>query len=185
VDFRGQKRSNQTHSSRTDPDAKLYRKGDGKPSQLCYLGHVLMENRNGLCTDAVVTQAKGTAEPEAALEMVRRRTDARRRRVTLGADKGYDIGHFQVALAEEGIVPHIAQKPGLAPLVDRRTTGRDGYQTSQRKRKRIEEIFGWAKTVGTLAKTRFRGLARVGAQFTMTLAAYNLVRIARLELATG
>jgi hypothetical protein len=96
VDFRGQKRSNQTHSSRTDPDAKLYRKGDGRPSQLCYLGHVLMENRNGLCTDAVVTQAKGTAEPEAALEMVRRRTDARRRRVTLGADKGYDIGHFQV-----------------------------------------------------------------------------------------
>jgi len=185
VDFRGQKRSNQTHSSRTDPDAKLYRKGNGRPSQLCYLGHVLMENRNGLCTDAVVTQAKGTAEPEAALEMVRRRTDARRRRVTLGADKGYDIGHFQVALAEEGIVPHIAQKPGLAPLVDRRTTGRDGYQTSQRKRKRIEEIFGWAKTVGTLAKTRFRGLARVGAQFTMTLAAYNLVRIARLELATG
>src|SRR5712692_5857520 len=102
ADFRGQKRSNATHSSTTDPEAKLFRKGDGKPSQLCYVGHVLMENRNGLCTDALVSQADGRAEPEAALAMVRRSVDASRRRVTLGADKGYDTGAFQVALAEEG-----------------------------------------------------------------------------------
>lgn len=182
VDFRGEKRSNQTHASRTDPDAKLYRKGDGRASQLCYLGHVLMENRNGLCTDAVVTQAKGTAEPEAALEMVRRTTDAHGRRVTLGADKGYDIGHFQVELVEEGIVPHIAQKPGLTPLVDRRTTGRRGYQMSQRVRKRVEEIFGWVKTIGLMRKTRHRGVDRVEWVFQFTVAAYNLIRMRNLCL---
>ena len=147
ADFRGQKRNNQTHESRTDPEAKLYRKGGGKPSQICYMGHVLMENRNGLCTDAVVTQANGTAEPEAALEMVRRTTDARERRVTLGADKGYDVADFQVELVEEGIVPHIAQKTDVTPLVDRRTTGRSGYQMSQRVRKRVEEIFGWVSSL--------------------------------------
>lgn len=184
VDFRGKKRGNATHESTTDPEAKLYRKGNGQPAQLCYIGHVLMENRNGLCTDALVSQARGRAEPEAALEMIRRSTDAMRRR-TLGADKGYDIGEFQVALAEEGVIPHVAQKQGITPLVDGRTTKRPGYRTSQRKRKRIEEIFGWAKTVAGMAKTRFRGALRVGAQFLLAMTVYNLVRIARLELQTG
>jgi transposase len=183
ADFRGQKRDNQTHESRTDPEAKLYRKGGGKPSQICYMGHVLMENRNGLCTDAVVTQANGTAEPEAALEMVRRTTDARERRVTLGADKGYDVANFQVELVEEGIVPHIAQKADVTPLVDRRTTGRSGYQMSQRVRKRVEEIFGWVKTVGSMRKTRHRGLDRVGWVFQFNMVAYNLVRMRNLSLA--
>ena len=183
VDFRGQKRDNQTHESRTDPEAKLYRKGGGKSSQICYMGHVLMENRNGLCTDAVVTQATGKAEPEAALEMVRRTTDARERRVTLGADKGYDAADFQVELVEEGIVPHIAQKQNVTPLVDRRTTGRSGYQMSQRVRKRVEEIFGWVKTVGSMRKTRHRGLDRVGWVFLFNVVAYNLVRMRNLSLA--
>jgi len=185
VDFRGKKRGNATHESATDPDARLYRKGHGQPAQLCYIGHVLMENRNGLCTDALVSQAWGRAEPQAALQMVRRSTDAMRRRVTLGADKGYDIGDFQVALAEEGVIPHVAQRQGITPLVDGRTSKRRGYRMSQRKRKRVEEIFGWAKTVAGVAKTRFRGALRVGAQFLLAMTAYNLVRIARLELQTG
>lgn len=185
TDFRGEKRSNRTHESRTDPDAKLYRKSRGRPSQLCYLGHVLMENRNGLCTDAVVTQATGTAEPQAALEMVRRTTDARGRRVTLGADMGYDIGGFQVELVEEGIAPHIAQIPRVRPVVDRRTTGSSGYQMSQRVRKRVEEIFGWVKEVGLMRKTRHRRVDRVGWVFQFTLAAYNLVRMRNLSLAAA
>ena len=185
VDFRGQKRSNATHGSTTDPEAKLFRKGDGKPSQLCYVGHVLMENCNGLCTDALVSQADGRAEPEAALAMVRRSIDASRRRVTLGADKGYDIGEFQVALAEEGVLSHVAQKERVTPVLDRRTTGRSEYKLSQRKRKRVEEIFGWAKTVARMGKTRFRGAMRVGAQFLLAMTAYNLLRIARLKLQSG
>jgi transposase len=185
VDFKGQKRSNQTHGSTTDPEAKLFRKGGGKPSQLCYIGHVLMENRNGLCTDALVSQANGRAEPEAALAMVRRSIDASRRRVTLGADKGYDIGEFQMALAEEGVHSHVAQKEGIRPVLDRRTTRRSGYRMSQRRRKRVEEIFGWAKTVAGMGKTRFRGAMRVGAQFLLAMTAYNLVRIARLQLQSG
>jgi transposase len=185
ADFKGQKRSNQTHGSTTDPEAKLYRKGDGKPSQLCYIGHVLMENRNGLCTDALVSQANGRAEPEAALAMVKRSVDASRRRVTLGADKGYDIGEFQVTLAEQGVLSHVAQKERVTPVLDRRTTARSGYRMSQRKRKRVEEIFGWAKTVAGMAKTRFRGAMRVGAQFLLAMTAYNLLRIARLQLQSG
>jgi transposase len=185
ADFRGQKRDNRTHESRTDPEAQLYRKGGGKSSQICYMGHVLMENRNGLCTDAVVTQATGTAEPEAALEMVRRTTDARERRVTLGADKGYDVANFQVELVEEGIMPHIAQKADVTPLVDRRTTGRSGYQMSQRVRKRVEEIFGWGKTVGSMRKTRHRGLDRVGWVFLFNVVVYNLVRMRNLSLAAA
>jgi len=181
VDFRGEKRSNQTHESTTDPDARLYRKGAGKPSQLCYLGHVLMENRNGLCVDAEVTRASGKAEPEAAIMMVKRSTNPGSRRVTLGGDKGYDVGEFQVELVEEGIVPHIAQKDGITPLIDRRTAGSGGYRLSQRKRKRVEEIFGWLKTIARLAKTRFRGLTRVAAQMLLAVTAYNLLRIANLQ----
>lgn len=182
VNFRGEKRKNDTHESTTDPESRLYRKGGGQPAQLCYLGHVLMENRNGLCTDVTLSQATGRAETEAALEMTLRSTEPLRRRVTLGADKGYDRGEFHVALVENGVVPHIAQKESLYPLIDRRTTGRPGYQMSQKKRKRVEEIFGWVKTVGGMAKTRFRGVARVAAQLVITVSAYNLVRMARLEL---
>jgi hypothetical protein len=180
VDFRGKKRSNKTHESTTDRDARLYRKGDGKPSQLCYLGHVLMENRNGLCVDALVTRATGKAEPEAALVMVKRSTDPIRRRVTLGGDKGYDVGEFQVSLVEEGIVPHIAQKERITPLIDGRTVGSRGYKQSQRKRKRVEEIFGWMKTIAGMVKTKFRGLARVTVEVIFAALAYNLRRMANL-----
>jgi transposase len=180
VDFRGEKRSNQTHESTTDPDARLYRKGKGKPSQLCYLGHVLMENRNGLCVDATVTRASGKAEPEAAIVMVKRSTDPMARRVTLGADKGYDVGEFHVELVEEGVVAHIAAKEGITPLIGRRTLGSGGYRLSQRRRKRVEEIFGWMKTIAGLAKTRFRGLARVSAQVLFGAVAYDLLRMANL-----
>ena len=183
VDFHGEKRSNKTHESTTDPDARLYRKGRGKPAQLCYMGHVLTENRNGLCIDAHVTRATGTAEPEAALVMVQRSINSSRRRVTLGADKGYDIGDFHVALVEEGIVSHIAQKENVIPLIDRRTTGRRGYRLSQRKRKRVEEVFGWAKTIAGIAKTRFRGLTRVASQAILAATAYNLRRMANLAMA--
>src|SRR6266545_1069953 len=185
VDFKGQKRSNQTHSSTTDPEAKLYRKAAGSPSQLCYIGNVLMENRNGLCLDTLVSQAGGRAERESALAMVRRSVDASRRRVTLGADRAYDSGDFQVALAEEGVLSHVAQLERVIPVLDRRTTGRRGYRLSQRKRKKVEEIFGWAKTVARAGKTRFRGMIRVGVQFLLAMTTYNLVRIARLQLGTG
>ncbi len=181
VNFRGEKRSNQTHESTTDPDARLYRKGRGKPAQLCYMGHVLMENRSGLCVDAHVTRATGKAEPEAALVMIQRSTKPYRRRVTLGADKGYDVGEFHVSLVEEGIVAHIAQKEGITPLMGRRTLDSGGYRLSQRKRKRVEEIFGWLKTIAGLAKTRFRGLARIAAQVLFGALAYDLRRMANLE----
>jgi transposase len=180
VDFRGEKRSNRTHASTTDPDARLYKKAKGQPSQLCYLGHVLMENRNGLCVDAVVTRASGRAEPEAALVMMKRSTDSVRRRVTLGADKGYDVGEFQVALAEAGILPHIAQKEGITPLIDGRTVESRGYKVSQRKRKRVEEIFGWMKTIAGMFKTRFRGLKRVTVEVIFAALTYNLRRMATL-----
>ena len=138
VNFRGEKRKNDTHESTTDPESKLYRKGDGQPAQLCYLGHVLMENRNGLCTDVMLTQATGRAEPEAALEMVVRSTEPLCKRVTLGADKGYDRGEFHIALVENGVVPHIAQKERLHPL-DRSThdrTERIPDQSAQAKASR-------------------------------------------------
>lgn len=180
VNFRGQKRSNKTHESTTDPDARLYKKARGQPSQLCYLGHVLMENRNGLCVDVAVTRASGTAEREAALVMVKRSTRPQLRRVTLGADKGYDAGEFQVSLVEEGIVPHIARKNGITPLINGRTVGSRGYKQSQRKRKRVEEIFGWTKTIAGMVKTKFRGLTRVTAEVIFAALAYNLRRMANL-----
>ena len=178
--FRGEKRSNKTHESTTDPDAKLYRKGSGKPSQLSYIAHALMENRNGICTDAELTTANGRAEREAALRMIQRSTDATTRRVTLGADKGYDSGDFQVALTESGVTSHVAQKDGVVPLLDRRTTNRAGYQQSQRRRKLVEEIFGWLKTVGAIGKVRLRGLQKVSSRLLLALSTYNLIRISNL-----
>ena len=184
-DFRGERRSNATHASTTDADARLFRKGDGQSSRLCFMGHLLMENRNALIVDAALTRASGTAEREAALAMLGRRKKARR--VTLGVDKAYDVAEFVDALRDLAVTPHIAvdghvRKTGKPrkTQVDRRTTRHPGYAASQRLRKRIEEGFGWIKTTGGLAKTRHRGLDRVGWMFTLTAAAYNLVRLPKL-----
>ena len=184
-DFRGERRSNATHASTTDADARLFRKGEGQSSRLCFMGHLLMENRNALIVDAALTRAGGTAERDAALAMLGRRKKARR--VTLGADKAYDVAEFVDALRDLAVTPHIAvdghvRKTGKPrkTRVDRRTTRHPGYAASQRLRKRIEEGFGWIKTTGGLAKTRHRGLDRVGWMFTFTAAAYNLVRLPKL-----
>lgn len=178
VDFHGQKRSNATHASVTDPESRLYRKGQGKEAKLCYMGHALMENRNGLVVDACLTEADGQAEREAALALIEPRAD-RPGRITLGADKGYDAEDFVNELRSMNVTPHVAAKAKGSTL-DARTTRHAGYAVSQRIRKRIEEVFGWAKTVGPVAKTMLRGVGRVGAQFTFTVAAYNLARLPKL-----
>ena len=172
VDFHGQKRSNATHVSTTDPEARLYKKGEGKEAKLCFVGHALMENRHGLIVDAETTLADGHAEREAALVMIDR-TCPGDRPVTLGADKGYDTRDFVEDLRALNVAPHVAAKVKGSAL-DGRTTRHAGYQASQRKRKRIEEAFGWAKTIGTEAKTMLRGLERVGFQFALHMAACNL-----------
>jgi transposase len=180
VDFHGEKRSNQTHQSKTDPEARLSKKGPGKEAKLSYQGHVLMENRNGLVTETRLTAATGTAEREAALEMAHR-VGRDGQRATLGADKGYDTRDFVRDLRDLNITPHVAQNTSnRSSTIDGRTTRHAGYAVSQRKRKRVEEIFGWIKTVGLMRKTRHRGLARVGWMFTFTAAVYNLVRIRNL-----
>jgi hypothetical protein len=184
VHFRGERRTNQTHESTTDPEARLYKKASGQEAQLCYQGHVLMENRNGLVVDAQVTEATGTAEREAALEMIQ--APAASHRVTLGGDKGYDTQDFVQDVREAGVTPHVAQHTtGRASAIDRRTTRHPGYSLSQARRKRVEEIFGWLKTVGLMRKTRHRGRDRVGWMFTFTAAVYNLVRIRNVGLAGG
>ena len=187
--FRGEKRSNETHASTTDADAKLYRKSDGQSSVLCFMGHVTMENRNGLLVDADLTGATGTAERDAALAMLDRRP-RRRRRITLGGDKGYDATEFVEDLRAREVTPHIARNDHLTKTgkrrktaIDRRTTRHPGYGVSLRIRKRIEEAFGWIKTIGGLAQTRHRGIPRVGWMFTLAAAAYNLVRIPKLVTA--
>ncbi len=176
VDFHGERRSNTTHQSTSDPEARLARKGAGKEAKLSYAGHVLMENRHGLAVNGCVTQATGRAEPQAAIAMVEKIPGSHR--VTLGADKGYDRREFVEELRDHQVTPHVACKP--TTIIDLRTTRHPGYLISQRKRKRIEEIFGWLKTVAGLRKTRHRGVARVGWMFTFALAAYNLVRIRNL-----
>jgi transposase len=183
-DFRKEKRSNETHASTTDPDARLYRKGEGRESRLCFMGHVLMENRNGLAVDAALTHATGTAEREAALTMLDRR---RRGRITLGADKAYDVTAFVEALRQRRVTPHVAVNGTVSTLgkvrksaIDGRTTRHPGYAVSQRIRKRIEEVFGWAKAQAGFAKVKVRGRAKVDAVFTFAVAAYNLVRIPKL-----
>jgi transposase len=178
-DFHGEKRSNQTHASTTDPDARLYRKGPGQLAKLAYLGHVLMENRHALVVDARLTPATGTAEREAALEMVAARPG--NHRITLGADKAYDVAGFVADLRAYNATPHVAQNTtNRRSAIDRRTTRHPGYAVSGRVRKRIEEVFGWTKTAAGLRKTRHRGLARVGWMFTLTATAYNLVRLPKL-----
>jgi len=176
VDFKGEKRSNETHQSTTDPDARLYKKSEGDKSRLCYLGHALMENRHGLVVDAEMTLATGTAERDAALTMARRTIT--KPGSTLGGDKGYDAAEFVNDLRELRITPHVAQKKHSA--IDARTTRHAGYSVSLKKRKLVEEIFGWSKTVGGLRKARFVGLAKVKAQTMFTFAAYNLTRMATI-----
>jgi len=180
VDFRGEKRSNETHSSTTDPDARLARKGRGKESKLSYQANTLMDNRHGLIVDTEVMHATGTAETEAALAMVGR-LPARKRRRTLGADKGYDTHDFVAGLREHNVTPHVAQNTtNRRSAIDARTTRHEGYAVSQRKRKLVEQGFGWQKTVGLLRKLRHRGKDLVGWIFQFTTAAFNLVRMSRL-----
>jgi transposase len=183
VDFRGQRRSNATHQSTTDPDSRLAMKSDGSAAFLAYRGHLLMENRHGLVVGAMATAATGTAEREAAVTLLHA---VARRGVTVGADKGYDIASFVTAVRAMQVTVHVAQNTThRRSAIDRRTTRHPGYAVSQRKRKRIEEAFGWLKTVGTLRKLRHRGLPRVDWMFTFAAAAYNLVRLRRLVTATA
>lgn len=179
VNFRGQKRSNATHTSVTDPDARLYKKAPGAAATLCFMGHTLMENRNGLVVQADLTHADGHGERKAALEMINRHSPGSTRRLTLGADKGYDSADFVAALRRMVVTPHVAQRTRYS-AIDGRTTQHPSYAVSQRRRKKIEEPFGWAKTVGGMAQTVHRGLDRVRAQFTMTMAACNLARLPKL-----
>jgi transposase len=180
ADFRGEKRSNATHASTTDPDARLYRKGSGQEAKLCFLGHALMENRSGLVVGACLTPADGHAERVAALALIEPYAD-RPRAITLGADKGFDAEDFVNELRAMTVTPHVAQNTsGRRSAIDGRTTRHAGYAVSQRIRKRIEEAFGWIKMVAGQAKTRFRGVARVELAFTFAAAAYNLVRLPRL-----
>jgi hypothetical protein len=180
ADFHGHKRSNETHASTTDPDARLYRKGPGKEARLCFIAHGLMENRSGLLVQTCLTRADGHAERVAALFMIEPHAD-RPRPITLGGDKNYDVEDFVNELRSMRITPHVAQNTsGRRSAIDGRTTRHDGYAASQRIRKRIEEAFGWIKTVGGQAKTRFRGIERAGFAFTFAAAAYDLVRLPKL-----
>ena len=188
--FHGERRSNETHESTTDPEARLYRKGDGQPATLCYMGHALMENRHGLVVGGGASPATGTAERDMALDLLsRRRTPGRitPKRITLGADKAYDVASFVTELRDRKVTPHIAidghvTKTGKRrrTAVDRRTTRHAGYEVSQRCRKRIEEVFGWIKGSAGLTKVKLRGRARVDAAFTLALAVYKLVRLPKL-----
>ena len=190
-DFHGEKRTNETHESTTDPEARLHRKGNGRESKLCFMGHALMENRNGLVVGGGITMASGTAEREAALDMIDKHRPMERkggkRRITLGGDKGFDVAAFVDELRKRKVTPHIAIQDHLTKTgrrreteIDGRTTRHEGYKISQRCRKRIEEVFGWVKIQAGLSKTKFRGKRRVDASFTLALAAYNLVRLPKL-----
>ena len=178
-DFRGQKRSNETHQSKTDPEAKLARKGKGREAKLSYAGHALMDNRNGLVVDVMVTEADGNAERQAALQML---VQAEPRDATLGADKGYDTRDFVLDCRALNVTPHVAQNANerRRSAIDARTTRHPGYAISQRIRRRIEQYFGWMKTVGTLRRTRYRGRRRTELYAHITGAAYNLLRMAKL-----
>ena len=178
VDFRGEHRVNATHASTTDPEARLARKGPGKEAKLCFAGHGLMENRSGLVVDLSITHATGTAEREAALEMLDRLPGAHR--TTVGADKNYDTSAFVTECRTMNITPHVARR--VWSNLDRRTTRHPGYRLSQQVRKRVEEIFGWIKTVGGGRKLRYIGLARTQLWAEITVAAYNLVRMAKLAV---
>ena len=183
VDFRGEKRSNDTHESKTDREALLARKGTGKESKLSYSGNLLVENRNGLIVDAEVFQANGTAERDAALIMLEQISGTNP--VSVGGDKGFDTRDFVKECRHMGVTPHVAQNVGRrgGSAIDSRTTRHAGYALSQRKRKRIEECFGWLKTIALMRKVRHRGVCKVHWIFTLACAAYNLVRMRNLSAA--
>jgi Transposase DDE domain len=184
VNFRKQQRRNDTHQSRTDPEALLYRKSNGMEAKLVFAAHLLTENRNGLVVDVRLTQATGTAERDAAVEILEQKTASKH--VTLGGDKGYDTAAFVAKMRELRVTPHVAQNTtNRNRAIDARTTRHDGYAVSQRKRKRVEEVFGWMKTIALQRKTRFRGTDRVGWMFTFAAAAYNLVRMRNLQAASA
>jgi transposase len=180
ADWKGRRRSNETHASTTDPDSRLFRKADGHPAILCYQGHALMENRSGLVVGAVVTHADGYAERQAAVAMMRTVPGSGRK--TLGADKNYDTAGFVEACRQADVTPHVAMntKRWGTSAIDGRTARHAGYQVSQQIRKRIEEHFGWAKTVGRLRQTMFRGIRRVDQHFKLTMLASNILRISRI-----
>ena len=185
-DFHGQKRKNDTHASTTDPDAKLYRKAAGREARLSYMGHALMENRNGLAVAGTVTQASGTAERRGAEKMLKRKA-RRGRRITVGEDKAYDASDHVQAMRKLNVTPHVAQNQAATKTgktrksaVDNRTTRHIGYAISQSRRAMIECIFGWGKQHGTMRKTKLRGVANVATNFMLNLIAYNLVRIPKL-----
>jgi len=179
VNFRGEKRTNDTHQSVTDPDARLYRKGRGQELRLCFMGHVLMENRNGLAVDCRLTQANGRAEREAAEQMLQALSGDHRK--TIGADKAYDCSDFVTSVRSMKATPHVTQK-SRGSAIDGRTTRHPGYEISQKIRKRVEEIFGWIKTIGCMRKVRLRGLRKMQSIFTFALAAYNLIRMRNIVL---
>ena len=179
VDFRGEKRSNATHASTTDPDARLYKKSPGTGAMLCFMGHALMENRSGLIVQGDLTRADGHAERRAAIDMIHRHSPGSTRQLTLGADKGFDAAEFVAGLRQACVTPHVAQKSRYS-AIDGRTTRHEGYALSIKHRKRIEEAFGWAKTVGGMAQTVYRGVERVRSRFILTMAANNLARLPRL-----
>ncbi|GAB1380024.1 IS5 family transposase [Pararhodobacter aggregans] len=179
VDFRGEKRSNATHASTSDPDARLYKKSPGTGAMLCFMGHALMENRSGLIVQGDLTRADGHAERRAAIDMIHRHSPGSTRQLTLGADKGFDAAEFVADLRQACVTPHVAQKSRYS-AIDARTTRHEGYALSIKHRKRIEEAFGWAKTVGGMAQTVYRGVERVRSRFILTMAANNLARLPRL-----
>jgi transposase len=186
VDFRGEQRRNDTHESKTDPAAKLFRKGQGKEAKLCFGAQALMENRNGLLVDFRITEPGGRAERDTAVVMLREHAP-RGRRVTAGGDKGYDTKEYVARCRESGITPHVARNENdyRRSAIDGRTSRLPGYAVSQRIRKRVEEIFGWAKTVGGFRRTRFRGVSRTQLAAYFVATAYNLLRIARLAPLTA
>jgi transposase len=179
VNFRGEKRSNKTHASTTDPDAMLYRKGAGMEAKLCFIGHALMENRNGLFVDARLTKVSGHAERLAALDMIEPHAD-RPHAITLGGDKGFDSADFVMELREINVTPHVAQNTTRRSAIDGRTTRHPGYGISQCIRKCIEEGFGWMKTIGGMRRIKYRRRQKVAFAFTLAAAAYNLIRLQKL-----
>jgi transposase len=182
-DFHGEKRSNETHASTTDPDARLFRKGQGKEAKLCHMGHIMTENRHGLIVDARLTEANGTAERTTALDMIKKNAGPGS---TVGGDKNYDTADFVAGCREQGCVPHVAQNNTYRrSAIDERTTRHPGYRISQIKRKRIEEPFGWMKTVAVMRKTRHRGRPLVEWLFVLTAVAYNVIRIPKILEAAG
>ena len=187
ANFHGQKRKNDTHESVTDPDSSLYRKAQGREAKLCYMGHAMMENRNGLAVAGKVTQANGTAERRASEDMLKSKRRAVRHPITAGEDKAYDTADHVAALRKAGITPHVTQNNAVTKTggnrksaIDGRTTRHDGYGMSQSRRAMIECIFGWGKQHGTMRKTKHRGVIGVAADFMLNLIAYNLIRIPKL-----